>query len=124
MFGKVNFLDPTFTGACGFGIYWRGLGLLWVGGVWVCFAGLQVIACAGGSFSVEFAFIVEASTGRASPSFSYVDLLSLLVGVAAKICQGFPVAPSLRDSCTSDNMRIQCRCGQQYKCLLVENQLP
>eukprot|EP00983_Pelagomonas_calceolata_P071326 1151184-Pelagomonas_calceolata.AAC.1 len=62
---------------------WRRLGPLWEGG--------------------------EASTGRASPGFSYVDLMSLLVSVATKLCQAFPVAPGLRDSCISDNMRIQCR---------------
>eukprot|EP00983_Pelagomonas_calceolata_P068651 1150022-Pelagomonas_calceolata.AAC.1 len=27
---------------------WRGLGPLRVGGDWVCFAGLQILACAGG----------------------------------------------------------------------------
>eukprot|EP00983_Pelagomonas_calceolata_P012522 401829-Pelagomonas_calceolata.AAC.1 len=42
-----------------------------------------------------YVFIVEASTGRTSPGFSYVDLLSLLVSIATKLCQAFPVVRAL-----------------------------
>eukprot|EP00983_Pelagomonas_calceolata_P067112 1149353-Pelagomonas_calceolata.AAC.1 len=42
-------------------------------------------------------FIAEASTGRASPGYSYVELLSLLVSVATKHCQAFPVVTALAD---------------------------
>eukprot|EP00983_Pelagomonas_calceolata_P088002 1157094-Pelagomonas_calceolata.AAC.3 len=51
--------------------------------------GLQILACAGRS--------IEASTGRASPGFSCVDLLSLLVSVATKLCQAYPVVRVLAD---------------------------
>eukprot|EP00983_Pelagomonas_calceolata_P061714 1146942-Pelagomonas_calceolata.AAC.2 len=42
----------------------------------------------------------KASTGRASPDSSYLDLLSLLISVASKLCQAFPVIITLADEQT------------------------
>eukprot|EP00983_Pelagomonas_calceolata_P047012 1140428-Pelagomonas_calceolata.AAC.3 len=93
--GSVGCSIRESVGAClasqlGVAWDWRGLGPLWVGGGWICFAGLQILACTGGRLPTSG----QDSTGRASPSFSYVGLLSLLVSVATKLCQAFPVGGS------------------------------
>eukprot|EP00983_Pelagomonas_calceolata_P131310 1161764-Pelagomonas_calceolata.AAC.1 len=110
MLDKVNFLDPKFTGACGSDI------CLWIGGVLLasgllnpCLSRLERARSAVGRRRLgllcwvpnscmcwwKFVFIAEASTGRASPGFSYVDLLSLLVSVAIKLRQAIPVVSAL-----------------------------
>eukprot|EP00983_Pelagomonas_calceolata_P050353 1141943-Pelagomonas_calceolata.AAC.2 len=81
----------------------------WLGGNWACFAGLQILACAGGinlkqlffgiNNSIEFFFTAEASTGRASPGFSYVDLFArqcsnqVLPGISSGWVKGMEGVP-------------------------------